>query len=491
VGDFLYFVFISLVTAYFFLAFFKRDTAIILLPIFFPTHLFSLEFFGVPVSLIEALIWITALTIIIQSFYRIVNPLKWWNVLFTSFFKFIHPKRSFFIVYKKVIFPVVLFLLAALLSLIIVKDVVVDGAVFEGLKIAIGVLQSFIVTPLIMFFLILMFVDSNKKVISLLDSYALSAVAVGLWGVAQLLTGLYITSEARVSGPFESAGSLALYISPAVVYLLIRLLDVVFPVAEIEKYSFWRMPLRKDKFPIEKADTFLLMFSLLVLMPVLFATKSFGAMVAIFFGVVIYISLQFMEYRRHKKMKKWSWKFFAFVTFIGVFLASMVYVSDPVEFNSIVELDQENSSSVRVEIYTVSLNLIKDNWFTGIGMGQFPLYYQAVAQDVLERPPYEANVSHPHNLFLALWLNLGLIGLVAFIWIIVLSIRRVYPFMTSFAYNDFEHGTKLRVVGFCILMVILLQGIVDTPYFKSDLALLFWLIVGLIFATDNERRMDG
>jgi O-antigen ligase len=493
VGDFIYIFFLVLTVAYFVLALFKRDTAIVMLPIFFPTYLFKLSFYGIPFTLIEAFIWVSALAVGGLSLYRVLNPLKWWNAMLTSFSKFVHPRKSFFVAYKSVLIPIFLLVVSAFLSLIVTNSYITlnDGTVFEGMKIALGILKGWIISPILMFILILLFIDSNKKVISLLDSYSISAFFLGLWGLMQLLFNIYITPDGRASGPFESANYLALYIAPAVFYLFIRLLDVVFPIAEVDKHTFWRMPFRREIFPVEKGDTFVLMFSLLILLPVLFATKSYGAILAVFVVSIFYLFIQYLEYRRQKKIKKWPWNFFITVIFFAILSTVIMYMADPQKFNSVAQFTERNSSSVRMEVYAVNFALLKDNWLTGIGMGQYPAYYNVNVTEILGHAPYEENMLHPHNLFVSFWLYLGMLGFVALVWLIVVAFKRTYPVMKSFAYNDLEDGSKLRVMGFCMLLVILIHGLFDTPFFKNDLALLFWLVMGVIFAADNERKIEA
>jgi len=38
------------------------------------------------------------------------------------------------------------------------------------------------------------------------------------------------------------------------------------------------------------------------------------------------------------------------------------------------------------------------------------------------------------------------------------------------------------------MIVLLVHGLVDTPYFKNDLSVLFWLIIGLGIAEANLRK---
>lgn len=496
VGQMTQILFIIVFVVYFFLSLGKRerDWAIILLPLFFPTYLIKTEFFGVPFTMVEMVIYGCFLAVVATAVYRVVNPLKWWNVLFSSVSEFVHPRKSFFAVYGWLVPAVGLFVLAALFSLIITSSeiLMINGeTVFFGMKTALGILKGWIIAPILMFLLLLLFIDDNEKVVTMTDIYTVSAVLLSLWGVFQLLSGVYVTPDARVSGPFDSANYLALYIGPAVTYVLIRLSHVMCPLEELEKHSFWKIPTLRNKVPMEKPETFLLMVALLVLVPVLVATKSYGAMIAVGVALFLYFVLAVREFRLKIGKEGFPWKFFAGIIVVIAIFAGITYNADPVKWNSVFAFDDRNSSSVRLEVYQISGELIWDNWFTGIGMGQYPAYYQLEARDILGHDPYEWNMLHPHNLFIAMWLNMGLLGLIAFVWILYLAVKRVWPVIGGFAYREIEHGAKIRVVGMIMLIEILVHGLLDTPFFKNDLALLFWLVIAIIFTADNERKIDG
>jgi O-antigen ligase len=73
----------------------------------------------------------------------------------------------------------------------------------------------------------------------------------------------------------------------------------------------------------------------------------------------------------------------------------------------------------------------------------------------------EWNIPHPHNIFLAFWLNAGLLGLLALLAIIVLAhLRLTYPLIA--------------------LWGLVIHGFFDTPFWKNDLSMVFWLVVGAI-----------
>lgn len=492
-GLFVQILFLVVFVAYLLFALFKKDWAIVLLPTFFPTYLIRSSFLGVPFTLVEVIIYACFLGVILPNLYRVINPLKWWDALFSSITDFVNPKRSLLHSYKWLLLAIGLFVFAGLLSLIITKSeiVMINGeTIFYGMKTALGILKGWIFAPILMFIMFLVCLDDNEKVVSLVDIYTVSAVFLGLWGVFELLSGIYITPDSRVSGPFENANYLSLYIGPALLYVIIRLAHVMFPLAEMEKHSFWKLPMKRKKMPLEKPETFLLMVALLVLMPVLVATRSYGAMIGIAVALLFYFLLVAREFRKQSGKMGFPWKFvLGLVSICGVF-GLVVYQSDTTKWNNVFAFEDRNSSSVRVEVYQISAGLIAENWFTGIGMGQFPVYYQLEAERFLGHQPYEWNMLHPHNIWVATWLNMGLLGLIAFIWMIVLAVRRTWSSFDKFAYKEIENGSKIKVIGLIMLVEILVHGMLDTPFYKNDLALVFWVVMALIFASDNERVVE-
>jgi hypothetical protein len=58
--------------------------------------------------------------------------------------------------------------------------------------------------------------------------------------------------------------------------------------------------------------------------------------------------------------------------------------------------------------------LQKSHFLGGIGLGHYAEAYKEAAPVVLGKPPMEWVMIHPHNVVLAFWLNMGLLGVFAF-----------------------------------------------------------------------------
>ena len=113
--------------------------------------------------------------------------------------------------------------------------------------------------------------------------------------------------------------------------------------------------------------------------------------------------------------------------------------------------------------------LIEDNWLWGIGAGNFQEKY--LVYQKYFTPYLEWAVPHPHSLYLSIWLYGGALGLAGFVGLIFFWFRSFWRL---------QKNPNLRFIGLGIMFYILLHGIVDTTYFKNDLAVVFWLLFTLL-----------
>lgn len=455
------FLLLFLVSVYFIFALWRLRLAVLFLPLFFPAYLLQFDINGVPFTLIEAFIDVSFFAWILRLLWMRFFVLRKTDFLmkFKAFFK---PQRSLTFLQKfdwKLWSAILLLLVAAIISTLIVPKQVLlaDGnTVFYGQRVALGILKGWILTPILMLFLFFAIIRKKSELLWLLNSYLGSCLWLSLWALWQVVTGDYITADGRASGPFESANYLALYVTPAVLYAFIR------------------------------SKSFFLLSGGLVTLALLF-TKSYAALLALALATLFYFGLEYLHSWFHQN-KKISWKKIGFVLLCLIILFAIVVLLDPVKWQVFFDFFKRSSSGVRLEIYTIATRLVIENPFMGIGLGQFPAVYQLHGPAILGHVPYEWNVPHPHNLFLAFWLNLGLPGFAAFVWIMVMVFKKVWPFLKLFLKQKANDLQKIRVMGFALFLVILIHGFVDTPFFKNDLALLFWLILAVILVPLSEKE---
>ncbi len=78
------------------------------------------------------------------------------------------------------------------------------------------------------------------------------------------------------------------------------------------------------------------------------------------------------------------------------------------------------------------------------------------------------------------WSEIGLLGLFAFAWLIFAFFRTTFP---SLKIREGRVGYEsITIAATAAMITLLVHGLVDVPYFKNDLAILFWVIYALPFA---------
>jgi len=188
--------------------------------------------------------------------------------------------------------------------------------------------------------------------------------------------------------------------------------------------------------------------NILFVLPVaaLFFTKSYGAwlgtLVALIFGISILL---------HNRGKKKIVLLLIFLAFAGIFAVGIIKIQSS---------EGLKSFDARFVIWEKAWQVFKNNFPIGIGPGTFEDYF----------PLYPKwGVPQPHNLYLAFLLQTGIVGFVGFILILI------WFFMTGFKKMAINQWS---LVILCMMIYLLAHGVVDTTYWKNDLSLIFWTIVG-------------
>lgn len=92
----------------------------------------------------------------------------------------------------------------------------------------------------------------------------------------------------------------------------------------------------------------------------------------------------------------------------------------------------------------------------------------------------EPTLSHPHNIFLHVWVSMGIFGLLAFIAMLILFGWLFVRIMIHLRANGFNRHPYLQWmtigVGAAMLAAIV-QGQVDSSFLEQDLAFCFWMLI--------------
>lgn len=87
-------------------------------------------------------------------------------------------------------------------------------------------------------------------------------------------------------------------------------------------------------------------------------------------------------------------------------------------------------------------------------------------------------------MFLSLYLELGILGFLFFLALVSLFFAQ--------SWNFFEKTKDVFVLGLIFAMlVVLIHGLVDTPYFKNDLSIIFWTIFSFSLSFIQAYEKEG
>lgn len=129
---------------------------------------------------------------------------------------------------------------------------------------------------------------------------------------------------------------------------------------------------------------------------------------------------------------------------------------------------KDYSLFVRSLIWKETWEMLKDNWFWGAGLDGYSLKILPYHLKTFEVFPY------PHNILFNFWSELGILGVLSFI---VLFAKYVWTNAVNFFKNQ---GSKILSFTFvAILAQMVIHGLVDVPYFKNDLSMLFWIVMAM------------
>lgn len=296
----------------------------------------------------------------------------------------------------------------------------------------------------------------------LIWALALSTISISVYSIIQKFTGWGIattewTGEAtrRVTAFFSSPNAVGLYLAP-VAMLIIPLLLRGGQGGVAKVWAIRLTPATPPSPPLGKRRmTYALLMTVFVfsLLAIIF-TKSQGALVGLAAG-----TLTFLFFVGHKK-----------IAIAAMILGIIFSLAVPSARQALLFQDQANQNRLRLWNYTRTfLAQSPKNFILGAGVRQF---FRKV-----QKPHYNDKIMerliYPHNIFLNFWTEIGLIGMLAAAAILG---------HTFYLSDKIRKNNKLIGAGLIgALIVLTTHGLVDVPYFKNDLAFLFWIMIAVPF----------
>lgn len=401
-----------------------------------PAYLIRLSIFGIPTTVLEILIYI-------------VFAIGLFNL-----------KKTKEISIKSLI-PIGLLMIAALISVFVSPEKTV----------ALGQFKALFLDPILVFYLILVFIKTEDFPF-IFSGLIGSGLIVSLYSIAQKLLG-QVTVDNRVVGIFGySPNYPALFLGPIAGMMIAYSLQ---QIAHSKQQTANSIDSNDSRQPLAVSCQLLAIFCLPLALLAIYFSGSRGALLAIFGGIIFYLIIRFWSII-------WSklWLKIALVILIGLSIILAWWAFKP-NFNLPPTAGSRITSSdnIRWQIWQTSWEMGQNHPIFGIGLGNYQNVFNELTQNRVNFPEFITPLAlSAHNIFFMFWLTTGIIGLTSFVWL-----------MLIFYQTGFKNRSKSIVL---ILMtgmtVLILQGLVDTPYFKNDLSLLFWFLFAFMLILNKGKN---
>jgi len=318
-----------------------------------------------------------------------------------------------------------------------------------------GMIKTWFFAPLLFVWLWIETKPEEKDRERMLLIWFLSICGVAISSLVYFLQG-NMTFDGRLSAWYASPNYLAFFLAPGI---LLATYFLSYSSSSDEKYK-----------------KYLLVGMIFLLLFVLFQTHSYTAWISVFLSWLLFLFLERKNTSLFQRMQK-------LFLLVCILLGFFFWESGSEKWQSLVHLEERSSVASRVMIWNVAIQAIKEYPFWGIGIGRFQKVYLAYQSQF---PLYlEWAVPQPHNLYMAIWLETGLIGLISFLFLILYWVKNQLLFIKKSA----NERTKKRSALFvALLSIFLFIGFFDTPFFKTDLVFFYWILIGLgIEQKDGEK----
>ena len=369
--------------------------------------------------------------------------------------------------------PILVFLAAAAISILIAYEQ----------HFALRAFREEVFDPLLFLVLALFCLRTRQDVTRLLVALLGTGFLVALLGMSQYLffrNQLVLESgERRVHAMYGSANSIGL------------LFDYVLPIGIALVLARMRNVLGLRK------SWWLRIFAIAVCIPlllVLYLSYSRGAWVAIAVAALFILAMA----APNRKVL-----LIGCLAFIVVAAGAVYHFRHPIYtfiFADHVNIYGISTFTKRLYLWESALRMIQARPWFGFGMDNWLCYYSA--NKVCHIPasiqpfPYwilhdpvthartglqdEPTLSHPHNIFLHVWVSMGIFGLLAFIAVLVLFgwlFVRIIVHLRAKGFNGHPYLQWMTIGVGAAMLAALVQGQVDSSFLEQDLAFCFWMLV--------------
>ncbi|MCB9798746.1 O-antigen ligase family protein [Candidatus Nomurabacteria bacterium] len=416
----------------------RLDYGIFLFFLLLPSYLIRFHIGSIPSTLLEVML----ISLIAIFFVKNPTSLYWTNL------------RHAFQKHSSLVYATFLFLIAATIAIMVSANQLA----------AIGEWKAFYIEPILFALMLILYAQHSSKNLNhffliTIFPLILCGIFTSMLAIFQHFTGWMVPYDFwenrntfRVTGWYGFPNAVGLFLAP------------LYPLALFLFASGWKkwMKLRSSLPVVEKvsvATSFL--FLSFAPLAILFA-KGSGPLIGLLAGLGILL----LFYKKTRVL----------AVFLGCMLLGSILLL-PTTHSLKQEIFMQNrSGQIRVDMWAETTEYLIHHPIVGTGLTSY--------QEKLW--PYRIDkwieiFHHPHNIFLTMWVNLGIFGLIAFIWLLVWFLKTGFLSYSKVCLSKYL---------FAAMVTIIIAGLVDSPYIKNDLAIVFWTFIALMLIASTRAQLE-
>lgn len=312
-----------------------------------------------------------------------------------------------------------------------------------------------LVMGVVLVFVVFTAIREPKHINWILASYLAGAFLSALVGIGQTPPDRgYDSTQGRLGGAFEDPNELAAILVPAVAFAAFALAAV--------RGAFVRVAL---------------VLGTLIFSIALFLTESRGGLIGLAVTFVVALVLA-------GRLRPQAFAVVLIVSALGVSYYTLV--APPESLTRLTEFSASGGTG-RTDLWSIGGEMIRDHPLVGVGLANFQIVEPIYASGTINLPSVAFIVDTPkvaHNTYLEVLAELGLIGLVLFIVIVLSALRLALRSIRDFASaGDVRSEILARgfVVGLCGMLT---SYVFISAQFEKQL----WLLLGVAAALSAVAR---
>ena len=304
---------------------------------------------------------------------------------------------------------------------------------------ALGLYRAYFLEPIALFYVAVDLVRRDEDMRRLLYAFAAGSSAFAILNLAvffQALRAHAVLVGAAPNALYGDANYVAMYFEPAFAFAAATLMLGRTTAMRIVGAAWLAITGTALVLTFSKGS-YLALFALVALVVVTVPRWRVGVVAAIGVGMII-------------------------ATQVPLMMARIVTVSSSVDG--------------RLQVFNNAFEAIRQSPLLGVGLAGYSFEFRGAMSEI-----------YPHNLWLTFWVEVGIVGLAAFaVVFFVVQWRgwRLWPHTEGF----------WRVATWGSLAALLLwffHGLVDSPYWKNDMSIEFWILVATVLVAERAMRLAG